>query len=88
MHRIAALLFAVLSRRSRRRPQDAYPSHPITLITPYAPGGGSDFLARTLAEGLHVAAQPDGARAEHRRRRQRGRLACRPPRPSPTATRC
>jgi tripartite-type tricarboxylate transporter receptor subunit TctC len=32
--------------------QEAYPSHAITLISPYPPGGATDYLARTLAEGL------------------------------------
>jgi tripartite-type tricarboxylate transporter receptor subunit TctC len=27
-----------------------YPDHPITLIVPYAPGGGNDVLARAVAE--------------------------------------
>jgi tripartite-type tricarboxylate transporter receptor subunit TctC len=30
----------------------AYPSHPITLIVPYAPGGGNDVLARAVAEPM------------------------------------
>ena len=51
MRRIAALLFAVLAAFPAAA-EDVYPSHPITLITPYAPGGASDFLTRTLAEGL------------------------------------
>jgi tripartite-type tricarboxylate transporter receptor subunit TctC len=32
--------------------QDAYPSKPITLVTPFAVGGGSDILTRVLAEAL------------------------------------
>lgn len=32
--------------------QDNYPNKTITLVTPYAPGGGSDFLTRVLAEAL------------------------------------
>ena len=60
MRRIAALLFAILFAvpvvRSARA-DDAYPSRPITLISPYAPGGASDFLARTLAEALRVRLQ-------------------------------
>jgi len=28
----------------------SYPDHPITLIVPYAPGGGNDVLARAVAE--------------------------------------
>ena len=51
MRRIAALLFAIFAAFPAAA-EDVYPSHPITLITPYAPGGASDFLTRTLAEGL------------------------------------
>jgi tripartite-type tricarboxylate transporter receptor subunit TctC len=51
MRRIAALLFAVLVALPAAA-QEPYPSHPITLISPYPPGGATDFLARTLAEGL------------------------------------
>src|SRR5690606_13039798 len=31
---------------------DDYPSKPIRWIVPYAAGGGSDFLARTISQGL------------------------------------
>jgi len=51
MRRIAAFLFAALISFPVLA-QEAYPSRPITLITPYAPGGASDFLTRTLAEAL------------------------------------
>jgi len=51
MHRIAVLLFAALFALPSVA-QDAYPSRTITLIVPYAPGGGSDFLGRILADGL------------------------------------
>ncbi|HYX03340.1 MAG TPA: tripartite tricarboxylate transporter substrate-binding protein [Reyranella sp.] len=51
MRRIAALLFAVLMA-SGAAAQERYPSQPVTLISPYPPGGAADFLARTLAEGL------------------------------------
>lgn len=30
----------------------AYPDHPIRWVVPYAAGGGSDFLARTIGQGL------------------------------------
>jgi tripartite-type tricarboxylate transporter receptor subunit TctC len=30
----------------------SYPDHPITLIVPYAPGGGNDVLARAVAEPM------------------------------------
>jgi len=32
-----------------------YPSHPITLIVPYAAGGGNDLMARTAAEKMSQA---------------------------------
>ena len=52
MHRIAALIFALCSRALPAAAQDAYPSRTITLVVPYAPGGGSDFLGRILADGI------------------------------------
>ena len=33
-------------------PSDGYPSKPIRWVVPYAAGGGSDFLARTVGQGL------------------------------------
>src|SRR6185503_2496498 len=54
MHRIAALCFALLFAVFPAAAQEAYPSKPITLVVPYAPGGGSDFLGRVLAEGLRT----------------------------------
>src|SRR5664280_1694748 len=35
--------------------QADYPNHPITLIVPYAPGGGNDVLARGVAEPMSKA---------------------------------
>ena len=32
-----------------------YPSHPITLIVPYPPGGGVDFMGRLVAQSLSVS---------------------------------
>lgn len=56
MRRIAVFLFAFLAVLPivwAARAEEPYPGKPITLITPYAPGGGSDFLTRVLAEALH-----------------------------------
>src|SRR5437899_2951527 len=54
MHRIAAFAFAVLFAAFPSAAQESYPSRPITLVVPYAAGGGSDFLGRVLAEGLRT----------------------------------
>ena len=35
--------------------QDSYPSKPITIIVPYAPGGSNDNFARVLGKGLSIA---------------------------------
>ena len=45
----AALIAAVLSTGAAA--QD-YPSRPITLVVPYAAGGGNDVMARTVAEKM------------------------------------
>lgn len=40
-----------LAARAQNTPA-GYPDHPITLIVPYAPGGGNDVLARAVAEPM------------------------------------
>jgi tripartite-type tricarboxylate transporter receptor subunit TctC len=56
MRRIAAFLFVIMAALPTlpARAQEAYPSRPITIITPYVPGGASDYLTRTLAEALRI----------------------------------
>ena len=48
------LLFAALSVHGATV-QDAYPSKPIRLIVPFAPGGGTDVVARAIASKLTEA---------------------------------
>jgi tripartite-type tricarboxylate transporter receptor subunit TctC len=51
-----ALIALVLCGAAAAHAQDsAYPTHAITLIVPFAPGGGNDFIARFIAERLGTA---------------------------------
>ncbi|WP_426958674.1 Bug family tripartite tricarboxylate transporter substrate binding protein [Muricoccus radiodurans] len=40
---------------SAARAQERYPSRPVQIIVPWAPGGSTDILARTLAEPLRLS---------------------------------
>lgn len=51
----AALAFGLLALTTPAIAQDAYPSRPITLIVPFAPGGSTDAIGRIVAEGLRQA---------------------------------
>jgi tripartite-type tricarboxylate transporter receptor subunit TctC len=48
------MLFAALFVALPAAAQETYPNKPINVVVPYAPGGASDFLGRTLADGLHT----------------------------------
>jgi tripartite-type tricarboxylate transporter receptor subunit TctC len=47
------LIFCLLVFMSpERAPAQDYPVRTVTLVMPYPPGGGTDFVGRTLAQGL------------------------------------
>ena len=51
----AALFLGTLSLAAPAAAEDAYPSRPITMIVPFAPGGSTDAIGRIVAEGLRQA---------------------------------
>jgi tripartite-type tricarboxylate transporter receptor subunit TctC len=51
-HALAAALVFLASTIGTGAQAQSYPDHPITLVVPYAAGGGNDVLARLVAERM------------------------------------
>jgi tripartite-type tricarboxylate transporter receptor subunit TctC len=49
---ILVLAIALFARFDAAWPQAGYPSKPIRMVVPSAPGGGTDVIARMIAQGL------------------------------------
>ncbi|QOZ23392.1 tripartite tricarboxylate transporter substrate binding protein [Bradyrhizobium sp. CCBAU 51753] len=54
MHRfLASILFAIAANMLLHSPAfAAYPDHVVKIVVPFAPGGGTDVVARTLAQEM------------------------------------
>src|ERR1700676_945158 len=49
---IASILIGLCVSATSARAQSDYPSHPVKILVPSSPGGGTDILARVLADYL------------------------------------
>jgi tripartite-type tricarboxylate transporter receptor subunit TctC len=55
MHARHFILVALLLLAATPAPAQTFPTHPVTIISPYQAGGTSDIIARALAQMLAEA---------------------------------
>src|SRR5215470_8023365 len=55
LRRIALLLSILFTVAGAAHAQDAYPSRPVRVVVPYAPGGAVDIVARIVTEQMRQA---------------------------------
>src|SRR3984893_4450850 len=49
---LGSALFLLLGAAASAEDVDTYPTRPVKMIVPFAPGGASDFVARMIQPGL------------------------------------
>jgi tripartite-type tricarboxylate transporter receptor subunit TctC len=49
---VIVAIAAVIAASAQAQPSQSYPSRAVTLVVPFGPGGGSDLLARLVAQRL------------------------------------
>jgi tripartite-type tricarboxylate transporter receptor subunit TctC len=54
LQRLIVIGLALASAPFDCAPAQEYPTRPVTLVMPYPPSGGTDFIGRTLAQGLEL----------------------------------